>query len=248
MNRRIQTAVTMGVREFYRTPTLVAVLLVLPAYLIGAFVFLVPKTNIPVSLGRTTATVSMPAFATVFETAVSVAILSGIMGLFLVLSSEAADDRLRLAGYSDLELIVARVGTLGASVVVVTAVTVGVAVQVFQPANFWAFTAIVGLLGITYGVVGILVGLLFDKLGGVYVMLLVPFWDVHFLLFQNTLTSDLLWWTEYLPGHYATTALFDAAFTAGVEMDMVLGTIGYATFLTMLGIVVFYHITGSSHR
>jgi len=154
MNRRIPTAVTMGVREFYRTPVLVAVLLVLPAYLIGAFVFLVPKTNIPVSVGGTTATVSMPAYATVFETAVSVAILSGIMGLFLVLSSGAADDRLRLAGYSDLELIVARVGTLGASVVVATAVTVSVAVQVFQPAYFWTFTAIVGLLGITYGVLG----------------------------------------------------------------------------------------------
>jgi ABC-2 type transport system permease protein len=243
MNRRIPTAITMGVREFYRTPVLVAVLLVLPAYLIGAFVLLVPKTNIQVSLGGTIATVSLPAFATVFETAVSVAILSGIVGLFLVLSSEAADDRLRLAGYSDLELIVARVGTLGVSIVLVTAVTVGVALQVFQPANFWAFTAIVGLLGLTYGVVGILVGVLFDKLGGVYVMLLVPFWDVHFLLFQDTLTSDLLWWTEYLPGHYATTALFDAAFTAGVEIDMILGTIGYTIVLTVLSVVLFHHMS-----
>jgi hypothetical protein len=243
MNRRIQAAVTMGLREFYRTPALVAVLLILPAYLIGAFVFLVPKTNISVSLGEITATVSMPAFATVFETAVSVAILSGIVGLFLVLSSKAADNRLRLAGYSDLELIVARVGALGANVVVATAVTVGVAVQVFQPANFWAFTTIVGLLGITYGAAGILVGLLFDKLGGVYVILLVPFWDVHFLLFQDTLISDLLWWTEYLPGHYATTALFNAAFTAGVDIHTVLNIIGYATVFTVLSVVVFHHLT-----
>lgn len=243
MNRRIPAAVTMGIRVFYRTPVLVAVLFVLPAYLIGAFVLLVPKTNIPVSLGETTATVSMPAFATVFETAVSVAILSGIVGLFLASSSESADDRLRLAGYSDLELIVARVGTLGAGVVIVTTVTVGVAVQVFQPANFWAFTAVVGLLGITYGVVGILVGLLFDKLGGVYVMLLVPFWDVHFLLFQNTPASGLLWWIEYLPGHYATTVLFQAAFTARVEIGMVLGTTGYATILTVLSVTVFRYIS-----
>jgi hypothetical protein len=243
MNQRIPTAITMGVREFYRTPILVAVLLVLPAYLIGAFVLLVPNTNVPVSLGETTATVPLPAFATVFETAVSVAILSGIVGLFLVSSSEAADDRLRLAGYSDLELVVARVGTLGASVVVMTAVTVGVAVQVFQPTNFWAFTAIVGLLGITYGVVGVLVGLLFDRLGGVYLMLLVPFWDVHFLLFQNTPTSDLVWWTEYLPGRYATTALFDAAFADSVEIDIVLGTVGYATVFTVLSIVVFHHVS-----
>lgn len=243
MNRQVATAVRMGIREFYRTPALLAVLLVVPAYLIGAFVFLVPETTVAVTLGETTATVSMSAFATIFETAVSVAILSGIVGLFLSLTADAADDRLRLAGYRDLELIAARLGTLGAGVAVVTAVTVSVVVQVFQPANFVAFTLIVGLLGITYGFVGVLVGRLFDKLGGVYVMLLVPFWDVHFLLFQDMLASEHFWWAEYLPGYYATTALFDAAFTASVEIDTVLGTFGYATVLTVLSVVVFYHIS-----
>lgn len=60
-------------------------------------------------------------------TAVSVAILSGIVGLFLVLTSGAADDRLRLAGYDGFELVVARVVTLGVGVALVSAVAVGVA-------------------------------------------------------------------------------------------------------------------------
>ena len=241
MNRRIPAAVTMGVREFRRTPVLVVLLLVLPAYFVGVFVLLVPETDIPLSVGGTTTTVSMSAYAAAFMTAVAVAILSGIVGLFVVLTSEAADDRLRRAGYSGLELVVARIVTLGAGVAVVTAVAVSVAVQVFQPADLRAFTAVAGLLGITYGVVGVLVGLLFDELGGVYVMLLVPLVDV--LLFQNPLASDLPWWNEYLPGHYATAALFDTAFTAGTGIGTIFGAIGYATVLTALSVVVFHHMT-----
>ena len=136
-----------------------------------------------------------------------------------------------------LELVVTRIATLGIGAAVVSAVAVGVAVRVFQPAQLWAFAAVAVLLGLTYGVVGVVVGLLFDELGGVYVMLLVPLVDV--LLFQNPLASDLPGWTEYLPGHHATAALFDAAFTATVEVGTVLGAVGYAALLTGLCVVVF---------
>jgi hypothetical protein len=107
-------------------------LLALPVYFVGAFVLLVPETDIPLTVGETTTIVSMSAFAATFMTAVAVAILSGIVGLFLVLASGAADDRLRLAGYSGVELIVSRVGTLTASVAVVSVVAVSVAVQVLS--------------------------------------------------------------------------------------------------------------------
>lgn len=241
MTRRISAAVSMGLREFRRTPVLVVLLLVLPAYFVGAFVLIVPETDIPLNIEGTMTTVSMSAFAAAFMTAASVAIVSAIVGLFLVLTSEAADDRLRLAGYSGGELIVARVGTLGVGVGAATAVAVGVAVQVFEPTDIWAFAAITGLLGITYGVVGIIVGLLVDELGGVYVMLLVPLVDV--LLFQNPLASSPPAWAEYLPGHYATAALFESAFTASVDLDLVLGALGYATILTVLSVVTFHQIT-----
>jgi hypothetical protein len=228
---------SVGLREFRRTPVLVALLLVLPAYFVGAFVLLVPDVDVPLRLGATTTTVSMTAFAAAFMTAVSVAILSGIVGLFLMQASEAADDRLRLAGYSGLELVLARVLTLGTGVTVVSAVAVGVAVQVFAPASVWGFTALTGVLGITYGVVGVSVGPLFDRLGGVYVMLLVPLVDV--LLFQNPLASGVPWWADYLPGHHATAALFEVAFTGSVEPGTVLGAVGYAAVLTGASVAVF---------
>jgi hypothetical protein len=231
----------MGLREFRRTPVLVVLLLVLPAYFIGAFVFLVPETSAPVTVRGTTTTVSLSAFAASFMTAVSVAILSGIVGLFLMQASDAADDRLRLAGYSGLELVVARALTLWTGVAVVSVVAVGVAVQVFAPANVWAFTTITGVLGITYGVVGVSVGLLFGRLGGLYVMLLVPLVDV--LLFQNPLASAVPGWADYLPGHHATSALFEAAFTASVGSRTVLGAAAYATLLTVASVAVFYYMS-----
>jgi hypothetical protein len=231
----------MGVREFRRTPALLVLLLVLPAYFVGAFVLLVPETTVPVSLGARTVTVSMPAFAAAFMTAVSVASLSGVVGLFLLSTSEAADERLRLAGYGSRELVVARIVTLGAGVAVVSAVAVGVAHSVFEPANLPAFAAVTGLLGLTYGVVGVVVGLLFDELGGVYVVLLVPLVDV--LLFQNPLASGHPGWTDYLPGHFAAAALFDGAFAESVDPGAVLGAVGYATALIALSVAVFHRVT-----
>ncbi len=220
---------------------LLVLLLVLPTYFVGTFVLLVPETAILLTVGETTTTVSMSAFAAAFMTAVAVAILSGIVGLFLALSSRAADDRLRLAGYSSVELVVARIGTLAAGAAVVSVVAVSVAVQIFEPADLWAFTALTGLLGITYGVVGVIVGLLFDRLAGVYVMLLVPLVDV--LLFQNPLASEIPDWTVYLPGHYATAALFETAFTDSVGLETILGAIGYATALVALSVVAFHYTT-----
>lgn len=241
MNRRITAAVAMGIREVRRTPVLVVLLFVLPAYFVGAFVLLVPETDVPLPVGETTTTVSMTAFAATFMTAVAVAILSGIVGLFLMLSSGAADDRLRLAGYGSAELVVARVGTLAAGAAVVSVVAVSVAVQVFEPADLWAFAALTGLLSVTYGVVGVIVGLLFDRLAGVYVMLLVPLVDV--LLFQNPLASDIPSWTVYLPGHYATGALFETAFTDSVGLETILGALGYATALVAVSAVAFHYTT-----
>jgi predicted branched-subunit amino acid permease len=80
---RVSTAVGMGLREFRRMPVLLGLLLFLPAYFVGIFVLLVPDTTVPIPLDGGAVAVAMPAFAAVFMTAVAVAILSGVVGLFL---------------------------------------------------------------------------------------------------------------------------------------------------------------------
>lgn len=241
MNSRVATVAKMGLREFRRTPVLLALLAVLPAYFVGVFVLLVPDTTVPVAVTGARVSISMTAFAAVLMTGVAVAIVSGIVGLFLVLASERADDRLRLAGYRGLELVLARISTLSAAIAVVTLVSVGVALQVFMPTNITGFVLLTGVMGVTYGVVGVVVGLLIDRLAGVYVMLFVPMIDV--LMFQNPLATQQPGWTTYLPGHYATKALFDAGFTSGIDSGTTLGAVGYATVLLTVCMVVFYRST-----
>jgi ABC-2 type transport system permease protein len=241
MHRRVRTAVGMSLREFRRTPVLLALLAFLPAYIIGAFVLLVPDTDVPVRLDGAVLQIPMPEFAAAFMTPVTVAILSGIVGLFLVRTSQAADDRLRLAGYGAADLVVSRVGTLAVGVVVVTAVAVVVAVATFSPESPALFVAATLLVGLTYGIVGVIVGVVLGRLGGVYTLLFAPMVDV--LMFQNPLATDTPGWTTLLPSHFATNAAFDAAFSGDVAAADFVGAAVYALVLLAVSVGVFYAAT-----
>lgn len=241
MNRRVWTAVSMDARAFGRRPVLLALLAFLPAYVIGVFVWLVPETSVAVVLDGTPVQVPMTDVAAAFMTPLAAAILSGIVGLFLVQSSRAADDRLRLAGFGATELVVSRVGTLALGSLVATAVSVFVAVLAFAPERAPAFATATALVALTYGILGVVVGLVLDRLGGVYVMLFAPMVDV--LMFQNPLATDSPGWTTYLPSHFGTNALVDAAFTPSVDGWDFVGGAGYALLLLVVAIAIFYRST-----
>ncbi|MHB9286928.1 hypothetical protein ACKVMT_07785 [Halobacteriales archaeon Cl-PHB] len=241
MNRRVATAMRMGAREYRRTPVLLALLAFLPAYIIGAFVWLVDDTPVPVRIDGTAVTVPMSDFAAAFMTPVTAAILSGIVGLFLVHLSQAADGRLRLAGFGAVDLLVSRVGTLAIGSLVVTAASVTVALLAFSPAHVFGFVAATALVGLTYGLLGVVVGLLLDELGGVYVLLFGPMVDV--LLFQNPLATDPPGWTAVLPSHFAVNALFEAAFTAGSDAADLFAASAYVLLLFTVALGVFVRVT-----
>ena len=241
MERRTATAIEMSLREFARTPVLLALLAFLPAYMIGVFVWLVPDTTIPLTIDGTTVTAEMSAFAAAFMTPVTVAVLSGIVGLFLMHTSKLADSRLRLSGYRARELVTARVGLLTTGSVVVTGAALAVALLVFTPNNVAAFAGAAVLVGVTYGILGVIVGIAIDRLPGVYIMLFTPMVDI--LMFQNPLATDSPTWTTALPGHFATNALMSAAFTSGSGLEEFLAAGAYVLVLLAIGVVVFYRAT-----
>lgn len=241
MRRRTTTAIEMSMREFVRTPVLIALLAFLPVYMIGVFVLLVPDSSIPLTIDGTRVTAEMSAFAAAFMMPVTVAVLSGIVGLFLMQTSQMADSRLRLAGYTAPELVTARVGLLTAGTVVVTGASLTVALLVFAPEHVAAFAGAAVLVGLTYGILGVIIGIVLDRLPGVYVMLFAPMVDI--LMFQNPLATESPTWTTALPGHFATNALMGAAFTSGSGLDDFLAAGGYVLALLSVGIVVFYRAT-----
>jgi len=123
-----------------------------------------------------------------------------------------------------------------------TAVTLGVTAVDFAPENWGWFAAASVLVAVTYGMIGVLVGVLFGRLGGLYVMFLVPFIDVG--LAQNVMFSAAPpSWGAILPGRGASQVLIDAAFTPTFEkLGAFLLAIGWLVVLVIVTAAVFRRI------
>ena len=241
MHRRITTALPMGVREFRRTPVLLGLLAVLPVYWIGAFMYIVPDTAVPMTIAGGSVSVALPDLVAALLTPVTATLLSGIVGLFLMQSSKAADDRLHLAGYRSYELIVSRVGLLAVGGFVVATVCLAVVLVSFTPVSLLGFIGATVLSALIYGVIGVIVGMTLDTLAGVYVMLFTPMVDMF--IFQNPMAIDSPPWVQVLPGHFVMKATMDAAFTSGFEVSNLVGATGYFFGLLLVGTAVFYQAT-----
>jgi hypothetical protein len=90
--------------------------------------------------------------------------------------------------------------------------------------------------------VGVLVGIFFGRLGGLYVMFLVPFIDVG--IAQNVMFSaappD---WGGFLPARGAVSILVDAAFTEGFDQERaLLLTVAWLIVLAVANGVAFTRI------
>lgn len=231
----------MGVREFRRTPVLLGLLVVLPVYYIGAMMYIVPTTSLPVTIGGETTTVGLTDLIGVLMTPLTAGLLAGIVGLFVMQSSKAADDRLQLAGYRSRDLIAARVGLLAVGGSLVSVVSLAVVLVGFTPASMLGFGAATVLAALTYGVLGVIVGVVLDRLAGVYVMLFAPIVDM--LLFQNPMVTDSPTWVTALPGYFAMNATMDAAFTSSLDGWNFVGATGYFLVVLLAGIFVFHRVT-----
>ncbi|WP_435120059.1 hypothetical protein [Halolamina sp. C58] len=240
MNTRIPTVVAMGLREFRRTPVLLGLLVVLPMYFIGGFMYIMPTTTLPVSIAGERVTVEMASFFAALMTPITAGLLSGIVGLFLMHTSAEADDRLRLAGVRSSELVLSRVSLLGIGGLLVSGASLAVVLVGFTPASIPGFVAGTVMAALTYGILGVIVGVLLDRLSGVYVMLFTP--TVDMLLFQNPLATNPPSWVEFLPGYFVTKATMDAAFAPGVDGGYFVGGIGYLLILVVVGTAVFYRV------
>jgi hypothetical protein len=110
---RIATAVGMDAREIRRMPVLLALLVFLPAYLVGIFTYVAPPTQVAFELaGGETVRVSLTEAFPAFTTPMVAALLSGIAGLFLMQSATDADSRLVIDGYRPHEVVLARLALL----------------------------------------------------------------------------------------------------------------------------------------
>ena len=109
---------------------------------------------------------------------ITIAFLAGLAGLFVVQGSLEADARLALAGFRPREILGARFGVVAVAALLTTFVALGVTAIDLTAGSWPWFTVGNVLVALTYGMIGVLIGSVFGRLGGLYLMFLLPFIDV----------------------------------------------------------------------
>jgi len=232
----------MGLREYARTPVLLALLLFLPAYFIGIFVFVLPTSELPIIVpGDGQQMVATAELYGVLLVPLLAGLIGGIAGLFLMQTASDADSRLVLAGYRPAQVITARFGLLVLASIVATAVALAVLSIEYVPTSVPIFVAASVLSGLIYGLVGVLVGLVLGRLAGVYTMLFVPMLDVFFL--QNPTVDEKLWVATFLPGHAVTELAVDSGFSESVALDPFVQALAALAVIGTLATAAFYRAT-----
>ena len=214
MSSKLTTAARLGFLEQARRPLLLVLLVGLPFFFITrAIASTVPQPRLVPLPGGGEVLSNMRDVHGATMAAITIAILAGLCGLFILQSARDADRRLLVAGFSPAEAIVPRILQIAAGTVIVTAVSLVVTALSFQPEQWLPFVAANVLIGLTFGSIGALAGAALGRLGGTYLMLFLPMIDLGIAqtpMFGDGAPSG---WTQFLPGYGAGRVLVDAAFS-----------------------------------
>jgi ABC-2 type transport system permease protein len=239
--KKILAGFRSGLEELRRTPLLIALLVVGPAYVIYFFTLFAPDGLAIVHLGEETLRTTLPEAFPAFTTPMTAALLAGIAGLFLMETASSADSRLVVAGYRTHQVILARLGLVAGIALVASGVSIGVMLTAFQPELLMWFIAGTTLTALIYGMIGLIIGVLLNRLLGIYLILFGSMIDLF--VFQNPLAQETPVLARILPGHYPLQLVMEAGFKGSISLANFGYTLGYLCVLALLGILGFYQAT-----
>ena len=115
-----------------------------------------------------------------------------------------------------------------------TAVAVAISGAWYPPRQWLVFAAANLLIALTYAMLGVLIGPLTGRIGGLYLMLLLAFIDVGFG--QNVMIpTGPPTWGAFLPARGASRVMIDGAFTEHFDETGYL-LLGLAWLLTLTAV------------
>jgi hypothetical protein len=240
---RLGAGLRYGLREYRRNVVLWVLLVALPVYFITVSMATTPDDPVPVGVvdggSRAIQALPMSDVHGAIMVAITVAFLAGLAGLFVVTGSVQGDRRLVLAGFRAREVLGARLGIVAFATMLTTAVSLAVTALGFQPRNWTVFASGTVLTALTYAMLGVLVGPLAGRLGGLYLMILLPFIDGG--VAQNPMFDAAPpAWAEIMPSHGAIRVLLDGAFTGTFdETGGLLLALGWLVAVTGAAMIVF---------
>jgi len=147
---------------------------------------------------------------------IAIAALAALVGLFSVLDSREADTRVALAGMRPQALLTARIGVLAFVTLVAAAVALLTTATVFDAAGWPTYIAANILIGLTYAMIGALLGPIFGRVGGVFFAFLLPFLDLA-IVQSPMLHREPTAFSKFLPGYGGSRVLLDGALTRSFD-------------------------------
>src|SRR5680860_1412683 len=209
---RAATALAYAFRQYRRNVVMWVLLVGLPVAFITLSFIVTPEQPAAVELvegGRTAiSVVSMVDVHGAIMAPITIAFLSGITGLFVVLGSAQADRRLVQAGFRTTEVLAARLGIIWGAALAITGVSLAVTGANFTPQQWATFITANVLVALTYGMIGVIFGTLAGRLGGLYLIITIPFIDVGVaqnVMFDAAPPS----WARFMPSHGAIRLLVE---------------------------------------
>ena len=215
---RTLTATHMGLLDQVRRPFLIAMLVVIPIIFITWGAYATPETPKPLTLPDGSKVMTdMRALMTVMDVPIAVAMLAGLVGVFVVGSALESDRRLVVAGFEPGEAVMPRLFVLALAVLVITAVSLVVMAFAFTPKSWGAFIVGTLLAGLMYGALGALSGALLGRLGAVYLMFFLPNIDIGIAQDPIFFNGDPQSWATVLPGYGPTRMIVEASYTGDFD-------------------------------
>jgi len=243
--RRVAALRAAGL-ELRRMPVMWLLMIGLPVAFISASIAVTPSTPTMVSLSEggkaVVAAISLSTVHGAIMVPITVGFLASLAGLFVVLDSAEADRRLSLTSLRAGEILSVRMAVVAAAALVATAVSIAVTSVDFTPEQWGGFVLANILVALTYGAIGVLVGPIFGRLGGLYILLILPFIDIG--IAQNPMFDAAPpAWGQYLPSHGAVRVLIDTAFTPSFdETGAAILAVAWLVGLVVLATVAFHRI------
>lgn len=238
---RVLTGTRLRLAELVRQPTTLGLLVLLPPVVIEIYGIAMESFPMIPSLGTDPATAGR-----VTGTLFAVAFLSGLVGLFQVISARHGDERLAICGYSPGILLISRLAT----VAVVAGIGALVAFAVFAwrvdvHAPLLAL-AVLGVAGLLYGLIGVVVGTILPReLEGSLVLVFLA--DIDNVLASGVF--DVQWLAPTLAPLYHPHTLFRTAVLDGTLAEGHVGpTVGIVGLLTLVALVAYRRATGGGVR
>jgi hypothetical protein len=223
---QLATGIRMGAREAARNRVLWPLLVLVPAVFVLLAVATTPNEFevMKASEGGRVAgfRVWLPDVHGGTMAPIAIGSLAALVGLFTVLNSRRADERLVLAGFRRGSLLTARLTIVASGALLATAASLAVTATVFSAGRWTVYIAGNILLALTYALVGALLGPVFGRVGGVLIAFLLPFIDLG--IEQSAMLHPVPpGWAHALPGYGASRVLIDGALTPTLDEWAALG-------------------------